>query len=72
MVMPELRCHQREKGDGEQHACKRDTTPQGQDFPEVGSLEDSYFTVARRAGDALRVEREPVEFSIVRPGESLI
>jgi fumarate reductase flavoprotein subunit len=43
-----------------------------EDFPEVGSLEESYFTIASRARDELKVERAAVEFSIVKPGESLI
>ena len=43
-----------------------------EDFPEVGSLEDSYFTVVRRESDRFDVERRPVVFSIVRPGESLL
>ena len=43
-----------------------------EDFTAVGSLEDSYFTVARLAGEAIQVERAPVEFTIVKPGESLI
>jgi fumarate reductase flavoprotein subunit len=43
-----------------------------EDFTEVGSLEASYYTVARRVGEALQVERAPVEFTIVKPGESLI
>ena len=43
-----------------------------EDFTAVGSLEDSYFTIARRAGEAILVERAPVEFTIVKPGESLI
>jgi len=43
-----------------------------EDFPEVGSLEDSYFTVATRQGDAINVQRQAVDFSIVKPGESLI
>jgi len=43
-----------------------------EDFPEVGSLEDSYFIVAKRDGDELGVERRPVNFSIVKPGESLL
>ena len=43
-----------------------------EDFPEVGSLEESYFTIARRVRDEPKVERAPVEFSIVKPGESLI
>jgi len=43
-----------------------------EDFPEVGSLDESYFTIARRHQDQLRVERAPVEFSIVKPGETLL
>jgi len=43
-----------------------------EDFPQVGSLEESYFTIARRDRTELVVERRPVEFSIVKPGESLI
>ncbi|MGD8348706.1 MAG: FAD-dependent oxidoreductase [Gammaproteobacteria bacterium] len=43
-----------------------------EDFTAAGSLEESYFTVASRRGDELLVERAPVEFTIVKPGESLI
>jgi fumarate reductase flavoprotein subunit len=43
-----------------------------EDFPDVGSLEESYFTIASRNHDGVRVERAPVEFAIVKPGESLI
>lgn len=43
-----------------------------EDFPQVGSLEQSYFTIAGRRNDKVWVERAPVEFSIVQPGESLI
>jgi len=43
-----------------------------EDFPDVGSLEESYFTIASREPAGLRVERAPVEFSIVKPGESLL
>jgi fumarate reductase flavoprotein subunit len=47
-----------------------------EDYPQVGSLEESYFTVARRDRDCdraqLSVERQPVVFSIVKPGESLL
>jgi len=42
------------------------------DFPEPGDLESSYFTVARQKGNALEVAREPVKFSIVRPGETIL
>ena len=43
-----------------------------EDFPEPGDLDTSYFTVARRTDNVLTVTREPVDFTIVRPGESLI
>jgi len=43
-----------------------------EDFPESGSLEESYFTIASREAGGLRVQRRPVEFSIVKPGESLL
>jgi fumarate reductase flavoprotein subunit len=43
-----------------------------EDFPQVGSLEESYFTIARRDDDEVKVERQAVDFSIVKPGESLI
>ncbi len=43
-----------------------------EDFPQVGSLEESYFTIARRDRDEVKVQRQAVDFSIVKPGESLI
>ena len=43
-----------------------------EDFPQPGSLEDSYFTVARDEQGSLAVAHEPVKFSIIKPGESLI
>jgi len=43
-----------------------------EDFSAVGSLEDSYFTVATRQEDEVDVQRQAVDFSIVKPGESLI
>jgi len=43
-----------------------------EDFPEPGDLETSYFTVARRVGGELQVSREPVLFTIVRPGETIL
>ena len=42
------------------------------DFPLEGSMTDSYFTVVQQSGDALEVSRQPVEFTLVRPGESLL
>lgn len=43
-----------------------------EDFTDAGDLDASYFTVARQTGGALTVERAPVEFTIVRPGETLL
>jgi fumarate reductase flavoprotein subunit len=43
-----------------------------EDFPQAGSLEESFFTVARPRGDAVEVTREPVRFTIVRPGETIL
>ncbi|WP_454621780.1 L-aspartate oxidase [Bradyrhizobium cenepequi] len=43
-----------------------------EDFPESGSLESSYFTLARKRDDELRLIREPVQFTIVRPGQTIL
>ncbi len=43
-----------------------------EDFPETGSMENSYFTLARQIGGHLEMSHEPVGFSIVKPGESLV
>ena len=43
-----------------------------EDFADPGDLATSTFTVVRQADGALAVAHEPVAFSVVRPGESLI
>ena len=43
-----------------------------EDFPEPGSMESSYFTVARKNGDDVDVTREQVQFTIVKPGETVL
>jgi len=43
-----------------------------EDFPEEGDLTASTFTVARRREGRLAIAHEPVEFTIVRPGQSLL
>jgi fumarate reductase flavoprotein subunit len=43
-----------------------------EDFPDAGDIATSSFTVVRQHGAGLSVSSEPVEFSIVRPGESLL
>ena len=43
-----------------------------EDFVDTGSLEDSYFTVSSLEQEQIRVDRQAVNFSIVKPGESLL
>ncbi|MEP1586163.1 MAG: FAD-binding protein [Tateyamaria sp.] len=43
-----------------------------EDFPDPGAMEDSDFTVARLNGNAVEVTNEPVQFTIVRPGETVL
>ena len=43
-----------------------------EDFPDAGSLEDSEFTIARQENDVVTVQRAPVEFTIVRPGKTIL
>ncbi|MCP5366104.1 MAG: FAD-binding protein [Hyphomicrobiales bacterium] len=42
------------------------------DFPDAGDLETSYFTAVRLRDGAIGVENRPVDFTIVRPGDSLL
>ncbi len=42
------------------------------DCPDPGDLADSYFTRVTFDGEAFDVERVPVRFDLVRPGESLL
>jgi len=43
-----------------------------EDFPDSGAMESSYFTVAREKNKALQITREAVDFSIVKPGETVL
>ena len=43
-----------------------------EDFPEQGELETSYFTLARAQESHVEVNREPVQFTIVKPGETIL
>lgn len=43
-----------------------------EDFPDAGDLAASTFTVARRKDNRIVITEEPVRFTIVRPGESLL
>jgi fumarate reductase flavoprotein subunit len=43
-----------------------------EDFPEEGSLSETRYTVVRRDGEDLAVSSQAVDFTRVRPGQSLI
>jgi fumarate reductase flavoprotein subunit len=43
-----------------------------EDFPKTGDLETSAFSRVRLAGGEFRLSWQPVEFTRVRPGQSLI
>ena len=43
-----------------------------EDFPDAGDLASSTFTVARQKDERIAVTDEPVQFTIVRPGHSLL
>jgi fumarate reductase flavoprotein subunit len=43
-----------------------------EDFPEPGDLENSSFGVARQEQGRIDIEAHPVQFTIVRPGETLL
>jgi fumarate reductase flavoprotein subunit len=42
------------------------------DFPEPGDLATSTFTVARQTGNGVKIGEQPVEFTHVKPGETLL
>ena len=43
-----------------------------EDYPEAGSLEDSYFTAVKLGLQKLQIENRPVEFTKVSPGETIL
>ena len=43
-----------------------------EDFPDPGAMEDSEFTVAGLNAGKVEVSRELVQFTVVRPGETLL
>ncbi|HQU05334.1 MAG TPA: succinate dehydrogenase/fumarate reductase flavoprotein subunit, partial [Acidocella sp.] len=42
------------------------------DFPDPGDFETSRFTVARQVGAKVEVSEEPVRFTHIKPGQSLL
>jgi fumarate reductase flavoprotein subunit len=43
-----------------------------EDHPETGSLPESTFVVVRQQGGALQTSREPVRFTRVKPGQTIL
>ena len=43
-----------------------------EDYPETGALDQSYFTSVQQSGDDLKVTREAVAFTIIKPGETVL
>jgi fumarate reductase flavoprotein subunit len=43
-----------------------------EDHPDAGAMQDSYFTVATGSDKDISVARAPVQFTIVKPGETLL
>jgi fumarate reductase flavoprotein subunit len=43
-----------------------------EDFPDTGALDTSHYIVVRQRGDALDLSREPVRFTRVTPGQTLL
>lgn len=43
-----------------------------EDFPETSDLATSRYTVVRQLGDALDISTEPVVFTRVKPGQTLL
>ena len=43
-----------------------------EDHPDAGAMQDSYFTVATGRDKEVLVARAPVQFTIVKPGETLL
>ena len=42
------------------------------DFPQPGSLEDSYFTAVQLGKDGLDIKNRPVQFTMIKPGETIL
>ena len=43
-----------------------------EDFPEPGSLEDSYYTAVHFSHQELKIENRPVQFTMIKPGQTIL
>jgi fumarate reductase flavoprotein subunit len=42
------------------------------DFPLPGSLDESYFTAVNLSDQDLKIEKRPVQFTMIKPGETIL
>ncbi len=42
------------------------------DFPDPGPLESSYFTAVHLGDQGLKIENRPVQFTMIKPGETIL
>ena len=42
------------------------------DYPEPGPLESSYFTAVQLSNQGLKIEKRPVQFTMIKPGETIL
>lgn len=42
------------------------------DFPDPGSFEDSYYTAVQLSKQDLMIEKRPVQFTMIRPGQTIL
>jgi fumarate reductase flavoprotein subunit len=42
------------------------------DFPQPGSMEESYFTAVQLGKDGLVIKNKPVQFTMIKPGETIL
>jgi fumarate reductase flavoprotein subunit len=43
-----------------------------EDFPDAGDLATSTYTIARQRDGRVEISQEPVQFTVIKPGESLL
>ena len=42
------------------------------DFPEPGSLEESYYTAVNLGQDGISIQNQPVQFTMIKPGQTIL
>ena len=42
------------------------------DFPEPGSLEESYYTAVNLDQSGISIQNQPVQFTMIKPGQTIL